>query len=398
MTAASLSSKPRIVQLDALRGLAVIGIVWMNVLIFAMPSQAYYNPMAWGGQSGADIAAWAASFVFVEDKFRTLFAMLFGAGCVILLDQNEAHPWRAHYARMLVLFAMGLAHALFLASNDILRAYALAGLFLPFFSLLSSRALIASAIGLVALHVGFGFAISGVGLWDWWDGRLSSQAVLFAERNFGADPASIRYMLEQGQESFGDRITRRFDGLGAQLGTVAGAIPLNLAAIVLGMALWRNGMLRAEWPIYRLQRLAAWSAIAALPVLFALAYWMAESGFPGAVVGPVSLVLSAPFDMLLSLAFAAAAMALFVPASGLVKRLATVGRLSLTNYIMTSVVLGALYASWGLGLFGTVSRVTTLATTLLPIALMLMWSPIWLKQFGQGPLERLWRWAAKALF
>lgn len=398
MTApSSTSTGNRIVQLDALRGLAVIGIAWMNVFIFAMPTQAYYNPFAWGGQSPADILAWAESFVFVEDKFRTLFAMLFGAGCVILLERSGEHPWRAHYARMAVLFLIGLAHSTLLASNDILRSYALAGLFVPFFTPLSSRALVACSIGLVALHVGAGFALTGGGLWDWFQGRLGSEAIQFAERNFGADPAAIQYLLEQGRESLAERIARRTDGIGGQLWAIAGSVPLNLAGIVLGMALWRNGLLKGEWRTFRLQRLAAICALLSLPVLFAMAGWVADSGFPGVLAGAASLVLSAPFDTLLGVAYAALAMALFAPDGAATRRLAAAGRMSLSNYLLTSLVLSALYASWGLGLFGTVSRVEALATTLLPAGLILLWSPLWLARFRQGPLEALWRRSARLL-
>lgn len=389
------AASSRIVQLDALRGLAVIGIAWMNVFIFAMPPQAYYNPMAWGGQSEPDMVAWAFSFIFVEDKFRTLFAMLFGAGCVILLERGGVHPWRAHYARMAVLFLIGLAHATLLASNDILRAYAMAGLFLPFFTRLSNFALIASSVGLVALHVGAGFSMMGGGLYDWLSGRLGSDAIQFAERNFGADPAAIQYMLDQGREAFSERVPRRLAGLGGQLWTVAGSVPLNLAAIVLGIALWRNRMLAAEWPIYRLQRLAAICALASLPVLFWLAWWVSDSGFPGVVVGSASLVFSAPFDMLLGVTYAALAMALLAPQGGLSVWLAAVGRLSLSNYVLTSLLLSAIYASWGLGLFGEVSRWQAIASILAPVSVILLWSPVWIRRFGHGPLERLWRWLAR---
>ncbi|ABC64950.1 DUF418 domain-containing protein [Erythrobacter litoralis] len=397
MIAPPSSATHRIVQVDALRGLAVMGIAWMNVLIFAMPAQAYYNPMAWGGQSGLDMLAWAASFVFVEDKFRTLFAMLFGAGCAILFERGGAHPWRAHYARMAALFVIGVLHATLLASNDILRAYALAGLLLPLFHQLSNAALIACSIGLVATHVGFGIAFTGVGIWDWFAGRLGSDAIQFAERNFGADPAAVQFLLERGQESLGERIERRSTGLGAQLTAVIGSVPLNLAGIVLGMALWRNGLFKGEWRTFRLQRLAAICALASLPMLFLLANWVAESGFPGVLAGSVALVFSAPFDTLLGLAYACVAMVLFAPDGGLTKTLAAVGRLSLTNYIMTSGVFGALYASWGLGLFGGVSRSSAIASIALPMGAMLVWSPLWSKYLGQGPLERLWRRAASSI-
>ncbi|MEO1048638.1 MAG: DUF418 domain-containing protein, partial [Pseudomonadota bacterium] len=199
----------RILELDALRGLAVIGIAWMNVYAFALPLQAYYNPLSSGYEGAADRWVWLVSYVFVEDKFRTLFAMLFGAGCLILIDKSEDRPWRAHLARMAVLFAIGLVHATFLASNDVLRAYAIAGLAIPFLYRLSSPALFAVAVGLIALHLGSGLVAFGSGVLDFYAGRTGSDASLFAERNYGQDPAAIAYAIGLGEESFSARVARR---------------------------------------------------------------------------------------------------------------------------------------------------------------------------------------------
>jgi uncharacterized protein len=111
----------------------------------------------------------------------------------------------------------------------------------------------------------------------------------------------------------------------------------------------------------------------------------------------VALVLSAPFDIALATSYAALAMAFLTTDRGLTARLAAAGRLSLTNYLMTSVILSAIFASWGLGLFGNVTRWQAVALTLVPVAAMLAWSPAWLERFGQGPFERLWRAGARAL-
>ena len=387
----------RILALDALRGLAVIGIVGMNVHAFALPGPAYYNPLAYGAVGPADYRVWLASFVFVEDKFRTLFAMLFGAGCLILLEKGGANPWRAHFARMAVLFAIGLAHAILLASNDVLRAYALAGLAVPLLAGLSARALVAVAIGLVTVHVGLGLTAFGSAMVDYYAGRTASDAMLFAERNFGSDPAAIAALLEQGREGLAERILRRSAGIPAQLATLLASLPLNLAAIALGMGLWKAGMLKGEWRAFRLQRLSAIGALAALPVLLALAAWLVRSGFPAALVGPVALVISAPFDMLLAVAYAALAMAFLRREGAVTRRLAAAGRLSLTNYLMTSVILATIFATWGLGLFGAVTRAQAFAVGLVPIAAMLLWSLPWVARIGQGPFERLWRGAAARL-
>ena len=390
-------SPPRILALDALRGMAVIGIVGMNVHAFALPGPAYYNPLSYGGVSAPDYWVWLVSFVFIEDKFRTLFAMLFGVGCLILLERGGAKPWRAHYARMAVLMLIGLVHATLLASNDVLRAYALAGLALPLLAGLSARALVSVAIGLVVVHLALGLTAFGGVLVDFHARHLGSDALLWAERQFGRDPAAITALLEQGREGLGERIVRRGAGIPGQLLTLVASLPINLAAIALGMGLWKAGMLRGEWRAFLLQRLAAGTALAAIPALLAMAAWLVAEGFPAALVGPVALVISAPFDTLLGVSYAALTMAFLATESALTRTLAAVGRLSLTNYLMTSVILSVIFAPWGLGLFGEVTRWQAFALGLVPVAAMLLWSPAWVSRFGQGPFERLWRAGARAL-
>ena len=391
----------RILALDALRGVAVIGIVGMNVIAFAMPGPAYYNPMSFGGTGPVDYWAWLASFVFIEDKFRTLFAMLFGAGCLILIERAQANgspkPWRAHYARMAVLFVIGLVHATLLASNDVLRAYALAGLALPLLAGLNASALVTVSLGLLGVHLFLGLALLGPSMAAWLTGREGSEMLLWAERQFGRDPAPITALLEQGREAFGARVVRRALAIPAQMTALVVALPLNLSAIALGMGLWRGGMLKGEWRTFRLQRVAGIAALVALPGLLGLAGWLVGTGFPAALVGPVALLLSAPFDMALALSYAALAMAFLGGPGAVTARLANVGRLSLTNYLMTSVIRSAIFASWGLGLFGEVTRWQAFALGLVPVAGMLLWSPLWVETIGQGPFERLWRRAARAV-
>jgi uncharacterized protein len=394
-------AKERILALDALRGVAVIGIVGMNVLAFALPAPAYYNPLSYGATGPGDYWVWLASFVFIEDKFRTLFAMLFGVGCLILLErggaEDGARTWRAHYARMIVLLLIGLAHSTLLASNDVLRAYALAGLALPLLAGLSARALVVVALGLLLVHLALGLSVFGGVMTAFHVKQGGYEALLWAERQFGRDSAVLTMLLEQGREGLGERIVRRGAAIPAQMMTVAASLPLNLSAIALGMGLWKGGMLKGEWRAFQLRRLAAGSALVALPMLLGLAAWLVSEGFPAALVGPVALVISAPFDMLLAAAYAALAMAFLAKDNALTRRLAAVGRLSLTNYLMTSVILSAIFASWGLGLFGEVTRWQAFALGFVPVAGMLLWSPPWVALIGQGPFERLWRAGARAL-
>lgn len=331
------------------------------------------------------------------ERAVVLHLLLFGAGCLILIEKGGESPWRAHYARMAVLFLIGLAHATLLASNDVLRAYALAGLALPLLAGLSAQGLFSVAIGLVCVHFALGMAVLGGPLVAFYMQQSGTDALLWAERQFGHDSAAIAMLLEQGREGLGERVVRRVSGIPGQMTALIAALPLNLSAIALGMGLWRGGMMKGEWRTFRLQRIAGLAALLALPGLLLLAMWLVAEGFPAAIVGPAALVLSAPFDTLLGLSYAALAMAFLSKDSGLNRRLAAVGRLSLTNYLMTSVILSTLFAAWGLKLFGEVTRWQAFALGLVPVAAMLLWSPPWVARFGQGPFERLWRAGSRAL-
>ena len=80
----------RFETLDTVRGIAVMGILAMNIAAFAMPLPAYVNPAAYGGDSGANLASWAVSFVLIDGKMRGLFSFLFGASSLLVIEKAEA--------------------------------------------------------------------------------------------------------------------------------------------------------------------------------------------------------------------------------------------------------------------------------------------------------------------
>jgi uncharacterized protein len=330
---------------------------------------------------------WWFDFLFVEDEFRVLFAMLFGAGAAMLWDRGGSGRWSSHLARMAVLFAIGIAHATLVASNDILRAYALAGLLLPLVLGWPVRWLVMACLAMLALHLAAG---------SWW---LASQSDRFFAYNYGTDPHAIQFALERGSESFEARIARRITTLPTSLAVIATSVPLNLSAMLAGLCLWRSGSSNGGRNALRSIRLVMPWALAAGAAMIALGMWTATRGFDGWSVAASSLVFAAPFTLVLGIAYAAVGMVVFEHwrKRQLVRLLAATGRMSLTNYMMTSVIFAALCASWGLGLFAQVSRVQALGLSLIPGAAMLLWSLPWLRHFGQGPAECVWRRVAQAL-
>src|SRR5436309_698082 len=90
----------RIATLDAVRGVAVMGILLLNIVSFALPAYAYVDPHFAGGAEGANWWSWAIVFVLADGKMRGLFTMLFGASTVLVAERALASgesPARVHY-------------------------------------------------------------------------------------------------------------------------------------------------------------------------------------------------------------------------------------------------------------------------------------------------------------
>jgi uncharacterized protein len=152
---ATAAPDERIATLDIVRGVAVMGILAMNVVAFAMPFQAYMNPAAYGAEGPVDYAAWAFNFIFIDGKMRGLFSFLFGASMLLVIERAKAAGEDAagtHFRRMAWLLVFGLLHFTLIWFGDILAAYALVGMAAYLFHTLPERTLVRVGIGLVAVQ------------------------------------------------------------------------------------------------------------------------------------------------------------------------------------------------------------------------------------------------------
>jgi uncharacterized membrane protein YeiB len=121
-----VAEKERIVSIDVLRGFALLGILPMNIQYFSMISAAYFNPTAYGDLHGTNYLVWLLSHLLADEKFMTIFSMLFGAGILLTTGRIEAKNGPSaplHYRRMGWLILFGLAHSYLLWSGDILFSY-----------------------------------------------------------------------------------------------------------------------------------------------------------------------------------------------------------------------------------------------------------------------------------
>jgi uncharacterized protein len=80
----------RVASVDVLRGVALLGILAMNIVFFALPGPAYSNPTRGGGDSGFNLLLWIFNHLVFDGKMITLFSMLFGAGLVLMGDRADA--------------------------------------------------------------------------------------------------------------------------------------------------------------------------------------------------------------------------------------------------------------------------------------------------------------------
>jgi uncharacterized protein len=365
-------------RIDALRGLALLGILLVNIQSFV-----------WGGANPAgylqedsttlDRALFFITVAFINMKFMPLFAMLFGVGFSLLLNRLDAvtaAPHAVFRRRMFFLFGFGLLHGLFFYFGDITHMYALAGM-------------------LLLRHADQDVAALRRSLAFWWGGAIAL-AVLLGWGLAGSvpDPIDLAAELEANFATFtqlsylGQLPTRASLFVDILIANVIG-LPLAVALMLTGMLAHRSG-----WLADRNAR--AWRAALiiglalGLPsslVYAELLYAEADTYFLGAY----SAVAAVPGTVSVTLAFAYAA-AFFTRASPrVVAWLAPAGRMPLTNYLLQSVAMGALLSGWGFALAPRLDYAQTALLAVVIFILQIELSRWWLRRWKQGPLERAWR-------
>lgn len=404
VTTAYVPPRARNRAMDIARGFAVMGIVLMNVIAFSMPEAAYINPAAWGGTGAADILAWALSFILVDGKMRGLFSLLFGASMLLLMDRAEMAGGNGRH-RMLVrslwLLVIGIAHYLLLWWGDILALYAVVGLVAMLFAGRRPLALVKLAFLAFGVH----FLI------------LSTlMLVLYGKQSDAAAPgagpdqqarweATLESMGKPGGEGIAEEIALYrgdWTGIAVQKASdctgwaVSGLEYMGfdtLGFMLLGMAMLKGGFLTGDWSRANYVATAQHCFLIGIPPMAALALWVLWSGFDTLTTFGAVFAWSFPFRIPLTVGFAALIFALIAGRTPgpFLTRVEAAGRMALSNYLGTSILMTAIFYGWGLGLFASVPRAQVYAFVLPVWALMLLWSRPWLTRFRYGPVEWLWR-------
>ena len=389
-------SDARYLSLDALRGLAVMGILLMNAVAFGMPQAAYVDPSAWGHDRLADRILWFVDFVLIEAKMRGLFSLLFGASMTLIVDRaiSRGQDGAAiQFRRLAWLLIFGLVHHLFVWEGDILVQYAVVGaVALPFVAK-PQPALLRWAVGLLAASTLMHAATISLSV----AAQSTDPAAPSCEQRGGPDPADLQEVSGY-REGYAAILGRRADDIVPEITSELFAFGAEtLGLMILGILLLRNGFLTGGWDDSAYRRWAARAYLVGLPPSVALAAWGWASGFDATVLFGIHFAWAEPFKYAVLIGHAALGLLVIrrVAGSAPVRRVAAVGRMAFSNYLGTSLVMTTLFYGYGAGLFGRLGRVELTLVVLAVWALMLLWSKPWLDRFRYGPLEWLWRSLAR---
>ncbi len=344
-----LTQPDRYVPIDVLRGLALYGVLIVNLLTLFRVSLFSHildadRPEDALGRLLADVVA-----ILMEFKAFTLFSFLFGVGVAVQAERAGQRGGVSVFLlrRFLVLLSFGLIHLYLIWNGDILALYGVCGLLLiPLLRLPVTWILISAVLLLVSSTLGI------IPL------QLPDTLVLRAHASEAARIYSSGGMAEI--LAFRWRETNQ---LMAPL--LLMTLPRTLAVMLLGVAAWRTELLTA--------RRKLWTPILAAAALVAV------------VGGYLHIGIAAQ----LGLAFAyAAAVLLWIPKAPL---LAAGGQMALTNYLTQSIVAGVVFYGYGFGQFGRAGVAATIAGGTMLYLSQLFMSYWWLRRFRFGPFEWLWR-------
>lgn len=351
----------RITSLDLVRGVAVLGILLMNVVSFKYGQVPYWNLSAGGSEIWIDWAVGIFGEVFVDQKFMGLFSLLFGAGVMLFIDRasrRERHPVWLNLWRNLLLLGIGILHFL-LWDGDVLMLYAVSSAILLCLRKLSARTLIIIGAVIFLLPV---------------PGDFLAQTIA---DSYNSDLTGI----------WTDPGTEIRDPIG--LFMLSGYFARGLGMILIGAGLFRLGFIQGEcsnrtYRAFAVYGTALGLALAALG--FGFVAWndfSREVAFIGNIPNTLGTIPA-------SLGY----MSLIVlwnkrKNSWLKTRLSAVGRMALTNYLAQSVlgvlILAVVLADLSPGRGGLLVFVVGVWIV------QLWWSQAWLGRFRFGPAEWLWR-------
>ena len=390
-SAAPVPQTERIDSIDVLRGFALLGILVMNIQAFAMPQTAYINPTAYGDLTGANRYVWIAGRMFADQKFMTIFSMLFGAGIVLMTGRAEARGdgRRVHYRRMRWLLVIGLLHGYLLWWGDILFHYAVCGMLVYPLRRQSPGRLIAIGLALLVAASAF-WGLVGLSF-PYWPEEVRTE---IEEEAWRPTPEKIDTELATYRGGWLDQLPHRSaTALGMQTFLLIIWIVWRAGGLMLiGMALFKKEVFSARRSPGFYAALIAVAAVVGLPLqAYGISLSFADAWSFGSLFVDTQLVYWA--SIAVGIGYVGAVMLACRTAAlrRVTRPFAAVGQTALTNYLLQTVLCTTIFYGHGLGLFGAVDRVGQVGVMAGVWTVQLIASPLWLRGFRFGPVEWLWR-------
>lgn len=374
--ASPVGAGERIEAVDVLRGVALFGVMAINVLNefrISIFQQFVAAPVATGA-----LNRWIETYfhLFVELKAFAVFSMLFGLGLAIQFDRLRARGrvLGLLVRRLLALLLIGVVHLTLIWNGDILVHYAVAGLIVLPFLFGSTRWTGTFAVLVAVFYVAMGYMHLPLPTLDMaWIGPHLAQADLVYRH--GSYLQTMRFEWHELPELLPLHIY---------------SLPRTVALFLFGAYCWRSGVvkdLRGHVRVVLASSIVCVAIGVTLTVLTSAlgGRWELRAGALNDVLGSVS-------DLALSVGYAAGI--LFVCTRGwgrvLLGWAAPLGRMAFTNYLMQSIVFSAVFFGWGLGLYG-MRAAPALAIGVGVYGLQVFGSGVWLRRYRFGPVEWLWR-------
>ena len=418
---APVDQASRLKIVDALRGIAVLGILMMNIPGFSTPiyaSETYKS-------DPTNVNFWVSFVIsiFFEGKMRALFAIIFGASVILFVKNKESYGSSAgwlFYRRMFWLVLFGLIHAhLILWVGDILYVYGFCGMLIyplrkvkpiylvmavplaACFSFISGTLIYQHEREIRIAYVDARAAVDGGktltepqkrALEDWreiekdyWpDRQYANERTRMMKSDYSTVASLIRSLAWKDETTY-----------------LHAAILDSLPLMLLGLGLYKWGFLTGKWSVKNYR----WMTTAGYGVGLALAAYSFYDDFqyhPNIEANLHLLELEPtpwirliyPFQRILIVLAHVSLVTLLYKSGvfqGLFRRLEAVGQMALTNYILQSIICTLCFFGYGLNFYGELQYYQLFYVVLTIWALQIIISPIWLRYFRFGPLEWVWR-------
>ncbi len=386
-----IQPKERIEALDIIRGFALFGVLLVNMVSFKGPFMYQIKAPTDFSSILDQGAAWFIQ-LFAVAKFYTTFSFLFGLGFFIFMDraiQKELNAKKLFKRRLTFLFFLGLIHLCFLWSGDILHTYSLGGFLLMVFWNKKTEAIKKWIIFFIVLSV-FLLGVM-VGL-QYMANTITNESALESYQEYQSQVATKAY----GSSSYLELLRYR-------MGTEVPMMLTNNIVIVfmilplflLGLYMGKEGILKNLLLYGKQIRKIFFASLYAGIVLTLLIILLILNPMKidDVLVGGIKEIIVYLSGITMSFLYITTIIILLLKGrlSKLLRSLAPVGRMALTNYLMQSLLATSIFYGYGLGLIGRIGPFMGIVFTVIIFTGQLIFSKLWMKHYNYGPMEWLWR-------